>query len=194
MTTNLITVLTNAFSLNMMNIGLVADIRIVPLTDWQAAQICYIANIKGLFQNAIGHYDTDVVVRDLLANALDSRATNLPFGNRVSVEMTETTTIIVAQYKGPRIMEGATSLPNGAKIEFFQVQILPRNSVKLLQAAQEIYNNVIESIDSGETDCGGWPISGSYHLSGSMEAIGTWGPTLWESGIIFPNGMRYPSL
>ena len=183
-----ITILSNSFSLNMLNIGLLADVRIVPLADWQAAQICSLAHHKGELINAIGHSDTDVVVRDMLAHAWASTAKDLPAGQRVSVKMTETTTLIVAQYKGQRLQEGATSLPEGATIEFLQVQLLPRGAVSLLAAAELAYGQKPESVDSGETDIGGWPISGSYALPDGR-TIGSWGPTIWESGVKFPNGM-----
>ena len=187
------TIMTNAFSLNMIDIRLLVDIRIVPLADWQAAQICSVAHHKGVLINAVGHSDTDCVIRNLLASAWASNAKDLPIGQRLSVEMTEATTLIVAQYKGPRLPEGATSLPEGATIEFLQVQILPSNAVNLLAAAESAYGQKLDSVDSGETDCGGWPISGSYILEDSRK-VGSWGPTLWESGITFPNGMSYPLL
>lgn len=186
------TILTNAFSLNMLNISLMADIRIVPLTDWQAAQICSSAQKRNEFINAIGHADTDNVVRNTLAGSWGSNAKNLPAGQRLSVEMTKTTTLIIAQYKGARLPEGATTLPEDATIEFFQVQILPDQAVNMLKAAELAYGQKIEITESGETDCGGWPISGSYELPDG-KVVGSWGPTLWESGVTFPNGMSYPA-
>ena len=175
----------------MLNIGLLADVRIVPLADWQAAQICSLAHHKGELINAIGHSDTDVVVRDMLAHAWASTAKDLPAGQRVSVKMTEATTLIVAQYKGPRLPEGATSLPDGSTIEFFRVMILPHGAVNLLAAAEKAYGQKIKITESGETDCGGYPISGSYVTADGRE-VGSWGPTLWESGIKFPNGVAIP--
>jgi len=42
--------------------------------------------------------------------------------NRVNVKLTGP--MVVAQYMGPRLPEGATTLPEGAKIEFWKVELV----------------------------------------------------------------------
>lgn len=69
------------------------------------------------WQSAIGHADTAAVV----AAVLD---VEVPV-NRVEVTLDGDTSLIVAQYRGPRLPEGATTLPEGATIEFWQVYSYP---------------------------------------------------------------------
>lgn len=41
--------------------------------------------------------------------------------NRINVQLGDDQRIIVAQYRGPRLPEGATQLPEGATLEFYRV-------------------------------------------------------------------------
>lgn len=66
--------------------------------------------------NAIGHPETDAVVRETLGEFL-------PAGQRISLVLQPGDELIVAQYRGPRLPEGATELPLGAIIEFILVYI-----------------------------------------------------------------------
>jgi hypothetical protein len=68
------------------------------------------------FISAIGHQDTANILTNLLGIAV--------FVNRVNVVLDNDTTLIVAQYKGPRLAEGTTTLPEGAKIEFYKVKLV----------------------------------------------------------------------
>jgi hypothetical protein len=43
---------------------------------------------------------------------------------RRSITISPEEAILVAQYTGPRLAEGATALPEGAKIEWFSVRLL----------------------------------------------------------------------
>lgn len=67
------------------------------------------------FESCIGHADTAAVISNLLG-------VDLPM-NRQSVTLEENETVVVAQYTGPRLPEGATELPEGATITFWQVTI-----------------------------------------------------------------------
>lgn len=71
--------------------------------------------------NAIGHADIDAIVRDELAGVI----LDVPPGRRMDVVFapdTDTThRMLVAQYRGPRLPEGTTSLPGGATIEWWLV-------------------------------------------------------------------------
>lgn len=104
------TFLTNAFSLNMLNTNacLIMDM-ITPEKARQA--LSNIADIK----NAIGHPDTARIVQNILD-------VELPTPERMNVSfMPDKDIMIVAQYTGPRLPEGATELPEGAVIQFWEI-------------------------------------------------------------------------
>lgn len=65
--------------------------------------------------SVVGHADTAAVLSGLLGR-------NLPV-NRVSLKFTDEPgeVLIVGQYVGPRLPEGATELPQGATIEWWSV-------------------------------------------------------------------------
>lgn len=65
------------------------------------------------FESAVGHFDT--------ANLLSK---DLGVGiacHRISVVLRPGDRAIVAQYSGPRLPEGATSLPEGATLSYWEV-------------------------------------------------------------------------
>lgn len=65
---------------------------------------------KQEFSSCVGHADTAAIVSVLL---------DTPVGmNRSSTELNRGDELLVAQYNGPRLPEGATSLPEGAKIRW----------------------------------------------------------------------------
>lgn len=66
-------------------------------------------------ESAIGHADTARIVSGMLGVELPA--------NRVNVKLAKGEKMIVAQYSGPRLPEGATTLPDGAKIEFVMVGV-----------------------------------------------------------------------
>ena len=107
--------LTNAFSLNMISNDGVADIRQISV-DIVQDYLCF------PFVNAIGHADTDVVVRKVIFG--DDSGTP---GQRMNVSLVNGDMCIVAQYCGPRLPEGATSLPDGATIKFYKVYWVASN-------------------------------------------------------------------
>lgn len=116
-------ILTNAFSANMLNVGWHSDVRFTAIAaDVAAMEILRASE----FSNCIGHADTDAVVRDMLISAYPAVEKKLTPGSRETVSLDEGTMLIVAQYKGQRLPEGATSLPDGATIEFLAVAKLPR--------------------------------------------------------------------
>lgn len=75
--------------------------------------------LKGKVKNAIGHADTDLLVRKLLEDV----GYDLPPGERMTI--TDATWLVVAQYSGPRLPEGTTSLPEGAALSWLIVRIDP---------------------------------------------------------------------
>ena len=176
------TFLTNAFSLNMLSQPYKTDIRVSEVSVWVAAQICRRAYA---LVNAIGHTDTDAIIRQMLTGPYGKP---LPVGERRSVSINEGDTVIVGQYNGPRLPEGATALPEGATIKFMVVQVLPRNAVNLMAIA-ELEHGPISVDETGETDVGGWPIGYDYRTQ-TGEYIGGSGPTFLESTIVI-GGVTY---
>ena len=170
------TFLTNAFSLNMLNQPYNMDIRVSEVSKWTAAQVVRRADN---LVNAIGHADTDGIIRAMLTGPYDKP---LPVGERLSVSIDVGDTVVVGQYSGPRLPEGATALPEGATIKFMVVQVLPQNAVNLMAVAQAEHGPIsIE--ETGETDLGGWPIGYEYRTQ-SGESVGGSGPTFLENTIV----------
>lgn len=112
-------ILCNAFSINMLKKE-ECHFRFFPLTDMDMgvlAERLAEATQEGTLVNAIGHPDTDRIVRSTLGEV----GTSLPPAQRISVTVGRNTVLFVAQYSGPRLPEGATVLPEGARIDWWQV-------------------------------------------------------------------------
>lgn len=109
--------LSNAFSINMIADDCTVDF--VNLGPKAAASYLVVNGIT----NAIGHADTDVVVRNLIVDSSTLTHDDLPVGSRMTVALDKGDKMIVAQYHGPRLPEGATSLPDGATIKWWLVQV-----------------------------------------------------------------------
>lgn len=101
--------LCNAFSINMLPEHKPVNVHFIPLTLDEARR----ALEHGEFVNAIGHVDTAHVVGNMLGIPLEA--------NRVSIAVHPGDRLIVAQYSGPRLPEGATELPEDAEIRFWLV-------------------------------------------------------------------------
>lgn len=99
--------LTNAFSINMLNGNGTVSFEKIPVEE-----------VKSLlaegFVSAIGHAETAKILEGMLG-------VSVPV-NRASVKLNGP--MVVAQYMGPRLPEGATTLPEGAKIEFWKVELV----------------------------------------------------------------------
>jgi len=101
-------ILVNAFSVNMLaREG--HDLAFRP---------CGAENVRNLHRNhglvsAVGHADTAAVLSNMLGFDVAC--------NRANVTLDRDHSLVVAQYRGPRLPEGATELPEGATIEFWQV-------------------------------------------------------------------------
>lgn len=109
-------ILTNAFSINMLRAD--CSVSFTELGPVAAASYLVVSGIE----NAIGHPDTDAVVRGLIADNSSLDLDQIPHGQRTSVSVGKGDSMIVAQYHGPRLPEGATSLPDGATIKWWLVQ------------------------------------------------------------------------
>ena len=108
----------NAFSLQMIWAQAVADgvlkVEVYPLSAEEAAGEMASRNIE----SCIGHASTAAIVSELLG-------VEVPV-NRCDVRLARGESALVAQYLGPRLPEGATSLPEGATIGFAIVHVAAR--------------------------------------------------------------------
>lgn len=102
--------LSNAFSLSMVanRKETLLKVQRIELEEVKKLISC------GVFKCVIGHEDTARIVGQVLG--VDLKA------NRESIVIDSGDVLIVAQYIGPRLPEGSTTLPQGAKIEFYMVE------------------------------------------------------------------------
>lgn len=104
--------ITNAFSLNMLGeieAETVARIEVRPAPEMRVALFAKTA------KSIVGHADIA---------ALISADVGIPVPtNRESVELAPGDELMVAQYRGPRLAEGATELPDGAVISWLWVKL-----------------------------------------------------------------------
>ena len=101
--------LLNAFSLSMVTYPALLRVEELSLADARR-----VAAFEGL-ESFVGHADACAVYSALLGVPVSM--------NRVSVGLASTETALVGQYHGPRLPEGATSLPEGATIKWLIVDV-----------------------------------------------------------------------
>ena len=99
--------LLNAFSLNML-VGN-ADVVVREVSQKVAAILA------DACVSAVGHADTAAVFSSVLGVEIPC--------NRATVALKEGDVALVGQYSGPRLPEGATSLPEGAAIKWLVVGV-----------------------------------------------------------------------
>ena len=97
----------NAFSLDMI-VG-DADIIVREISRTMAA------SLAAHCPSAVGHADTAAVFSSVLGVTVPC--------NRATVAIKEGDLALVGQYSGPRLPEGATSLPEGAAIKWLVVGV-----------------------------------------------------------------------
>ena len=97
----------NAFSLNMI-VGN-ADIVVREITKDVAA------SLAADCVSAVGHADTAAVFSNVLGVTVPC--------NRATVALKEGDVALVGQYSGPRLPEGASTLPEGAAIKWMVVAV-----------------------------------------------------------------------
>ena len=98
------TIVSNAFSLNMLDSKPV-KVHFAEITASSAAD--YVRNGA---VSAVGHANTAAVFADVLGEPVEAQ--------RTTVQLRPGDRLIVGQYRGPRLEEGATSLPEDATIEW----------------------------------------------------------------------------
>ena len=105
--------ITNSFTLAMLPEWRLTDsdtetnISVRPVAD-PVAWLAEAEQRHGTAVSSVGHADT----AEIYSNELGR---DVAF-NRVSIEIGENTEVLVGQYFGPRLSEGTTELPVGAKI------------------------------------------------------------------------------
>jgi hypothetical protein len=99
----------NAFSANMLS-SFPATVHIAEISLEEAK-----AKLAGGVNSAVGHADTAAVFSTVLGVEVPA--------NRVTVALSKGDRILVGQYCGPRLQEGATTLPAGATIKWLLVDI-----------------------------------------------------------------------
>ena len=101
--------LLNAFSLNMLA-SFPASVMIKEVSLDEARE----AVAQG-FDSAVGHAETAAVLGEQLGVAVPCQ--------RVTVSLEKGEAVLVGQYRGPRLPEGATHLPEGATIKWYLVTV-----------------------------------------------------------------------
>ena len=97
----------NAFSLNMIEGN--ADVTVREVSQKVAAILAPACT------SAVGHTDTAAVFSSVLGVEIPC--------NRATVALKEGDVALVGQYSGPRLAEGAASLPEGATIKWLVVGV-----------------------------------------------------------------------
>lgn len=98
----------NAFSLNMLA-EMPASIKVEEVSREDAAALAAQA------VSAVGHTDTAAVFSSVLGVPVPA--------NRATVSLAKGDRVLVGQYRGPRLPEGATTLPEGATIQWVVVTV-----------------------------------------------------------------------
>ena len=99
---------TNAFSINMLPPQKsMCTVEFYKLTTEEARHIVS----EYPFRSYIGHADLANIASQILGVQLEV--------NRETLILQEGDRVLVIQYRGPRLPEGATQLPDGAQIEFW---------------------------------------------------------------------------
>jgi hypothetical protein len=101
--------------LNAFSLGMLPDLNVnIELEEMSLANVRILFEAEGL-ESAVGHQDAADLYGELLGM-------DVAF-NRVSNTLKVGDCAIVGQYKGPRLPEGATTLPDGAEIRWIYVSI-----------------------------------------------------------------------
>lgn len=102
--------LLNAFSFNMIG-SFPVTVEAVEISAYYAAYLFSVDPVESF----VGHPDTAAVFTDVLG-------LNVP-AVRGNASLVKDDVVIVGQYVGPRLPEGATKLPEGATIKWLHVTI-----------------------------------------------------------------------
>jgi hypothetical protein len=114
----------NAFSLGMLASFDRAILNVEELTldrarDWVWGELSPTPSSRS-YTSCVGHADTAALFSNLLVVPVPM--------NRCNVVLEPGDTILVGQYNGPRLPEGATSLPEGASIRWLLCTVVRNRS------------------------------------------------------------------
>lgn len=125
------TYLTNAFSLNMLSSTSQYEVHTEVLSRETARDsVSYEEPIC-----AVGHRDLwELVRKDLL---LEDDLTS----PRRTVQLDHQDRVLVAQYRGTRLPEGTTELPEAATIEYWLVTVLDKEKPRLIEQSRQSEDN-----------------------------------------------------
>ncbi len=101
--------LVNAFSINMLKED-DSKVRFKRISLDEAKDI-----LRQGFESFVGHQDLANIAAGMLEMPVQV--------NKVSTMLEKDDIMIVAQFIGPRLPEGATKLPDGARVDFFKVTL-----------------------------------------------------------------------
>ena len=101
-------IISNAFSLNMIEKDCTITLKNISLNEVLGTLSTY------KFKSIVGHNDTAVLFSNVLG-------LHIPCNRETFILKNET--LIVGQYKGPRLEEGATKLPQNSSIKWMQVEL-----------------------------------------------------------------------
>jgi hypothetical protein len=104
-------------------------------------------------QSCVGHADVAAVLSGLVGFTVPV--------NRISVALQPGDTLVVGQYVGPRLPEGCSTLPNGARVEWYIVSCRKAGSVAGLD---EMRNDLYHAAADME-----WPEIGQKSLRAVAE-------------------------
>ena len=106
--------LCNSFSVNMLRRGGNATwVAFKPVSEQEAAHIWREARASREAKSAVGHADTAALFQNILGAQVEACRSN--------VELLPSDMLLVGQYTGPRLPEGATTLPEGATINWWLI-------------------------------------------------------------------------
>jgi len=111
-------ILLNAFSANMLAEFPVSVTFTEITADSARLNLMLAAEEDGeaeIIQSAVGHADTAAVFSSILGVPVPC--------NRVTVTLERGQDAIIGQYSGPRLPEGATTLPDGAAVKWLLVEV-----------------------------------------------------------------------
>lgn len=101
--------ISNAFSINMLNMSGSVQFHRIPVEH-----VCdTLHDNDGAVISAIGHADTAAILSNIMGITVPM--------NRLSVTLNKGDYLMVCQYRGPRLPEGTTALPEGAAFDYWAV-------------------------------------------------------------------------
>lgn len=109
--TRMTTILANAFSLSMLPDappGAAIPLLVQTLDETAARTLAQAARDDGDLDSCVGHPETAAIMSQILGVPVPVR--------RESVQIGPDLAVLVAQYSRPRLPEGATTLPPGARL------------------------------------------------------------------------------